>query len=104
MRRNGRDAFPSSPLPSLTGSSSADGGGGRPAPLRRRVSLSVAFVALLFGALSAMSPARAQNQAQDPTHEPLVFDVVQISGFVDRIVHRHELRNEIGRIIDYAGK
>ena len=26
------------------------------------------------------------------------------SGFVDRIVHRHELRNEIGRIIDYAGK
>ena len=26
------------------------------------------------------------------------------SGFVDRIVHRHELRNEIGRLIDYAGK
>ncbi|MED5507927.1 MAG: acetyl-CoA carboxylase, carboxyltransferase subunit beta [Planctomycetota bacterium] len=26
------------------------------------------------------------------------------SGFIDRIVHRHELRNEIGRIIDYAGK
>ena len=26
------------------------------------------------------------------------------SGFVDRIVHRHELRNEISRIIDYAGK
>ena len=26
------------------------------------------------------------------------------AGFVDRIVHRHELRNEIGRIIDYAGK
>ena len=33
-----------------------------------------------------MSPARAQNQAQDTTNEPLVFDVVQISGFVDRIV------------------
>ncbi len=26
------------------------------------------------------------------------------SGFVDRIVHRHDLRSEIGRIIDYAGK
>jgi len=26
------------------------------------------------------------------------------SGFVDRIVHRAELRSEIGRIIDYAGK
>jgi len=25
-------------------------------------------------------------------------------GFVDRVVHRHELRNEIARIIDYAGK
>ncbi len=25
-------------------------------------------------------------------------------GFVDRVVHRHELRNEIGRLIDYAGK
>jgi acetyl-CoA carboxylase beta subunit len=23
---------------------------------------------------------------------------------VDRVVHRHELRNEIARIIDYAGK
>ena len=43
-------------------------------------------MALLVGALSAMSPARAQNQAQDTTNEPLVFDVVQISGFVDRIV------------------
>lgn len=26
------------------------------------------------------------------------------AGFIDRIVHRHELRNEIGRMIDYAGK
>ena len=26
------------------------------------------------------------------------------AGFIDRIVHRHELRNEIGRLIDYAGK
>jgi acetyl-CoA carboxylase carboxyl transferase subunit beta len=25
-------------------------------------------------------------------------------GFVDRVVHRHELRSEIGSIIDYAGK
>ena len=25
-------------------------------------------------------------------------------GFVDRIVHRHELRTEIARVIDYAGK
>ncbi len=26
------------------------------------------------------------------------------SGIVDRVVHRHELRNEIARVIDYAGK
>lgn len=26
------------------------------------------------------------------------------AGFVDRIVHRHDLRSEIGRLIDYAGK
>ena len=26
------------------------------------------------------------------------------SGFVDRIVHRRDLRSEIGRIVDYAGK
>ena len=26
------------------------------------------------------------------------------AGMVDRVVHRHELRNEIARIIDYAGK
>lgn len=25
-------------------------------------------------------------------------------GFVDRVVHRHDLRNEIARVIDYAGK
>jgi acetyl-CoA carboxylase carboxyl transferase subunit beta len=25
-------------------------------------------------------------------------------GFVDRVVHRHDLRTEIGRVIDYAGK
>jgi len=25
-------------------------------------------------------------------------------GFIDRIVTRHELRNEIARIIDYSGK
>ncbi len=26
------------------------------------------------------------------------------SGFIDRIVHRHQLRTEISRVIDYAGK
>lgn len=26
------------------------------------------------------------------------------SGMLDRVVHRHELRNEIARVIDYAGK
>ncbi|MEM6334186.1 MAG: acetyl-CoA carboxylase, carboxyltransferase subunit beta [Planctomycetota bacterium] len=25
-------------------------------------------------------------------------------GFIDRVVHRHDLRREIGRLIDYAGK
>jgi acetyl-CoA carboxylase carboxyl transferase subunit beta len=31
-------------------------------------------------------------------------EFVMNSGFVDRIVHRRDLRSEIGRIIDYAGK
>jgi acetyl-CoA carboxylase carboxyl transferase subunit beta len=31
-------------------------------------------------------------------------EFVKNSGFVDRIVHRRDLRSEIGRIIDYAGK
>ena len=31
-------------------------------------------------------------------------EFVKDSGFVDRIVHRRDLRSEIGRIIDYAGK
>lgn len=31
-------------------------------------------------------------------------EFVRDSGFVDRIVHRRDLRSEIGRIIDYAGK
>ncbi len=31
-------------------------------------------------------------------------EFVKESGFVDRIVHRRDLRSEIGRIIDYAGK
>jgi len=26
------------------------------------------------------------------------------SGLIDRVVHRHELRNEIARLVDYAGK
>ena len=26
------------------------------------------------------------------------------SGLIDRVVHRHDLRNEIARVIDYAGK
>ena len=29
---------------------------------------------------------------------------LQTCGFVDRVVPRHELRNEISSIIDYAGK
>ncbi len=31
-------------------------------------------------------------------------EFLQEKGFVDRVVHRHELRSEISRIIDYAGK
>ncbi len=45
----------------------------------------MAFLALVLGALSTMAPGRAGAQ-DDPSLEPLVFDVVQISGFVDRIV------------------
>jgi acetyl-CoA carboxylase carboxyl transferase subunit beta len=31
-------------------------------------------------------------------------EFLQEKGFVDRVVHRHELRSEISRVIDYAGK
>ena len=31
-------------------------------------------------------------------------EFLQDAGFVDRIVHRSQLRSEIGRVIDYAGK
>ena len=55
--------------------------------VRRRVILSAAFAALLVAVLSAMSPARAEvtGNAQESI-EPLVFDVVQMSGFLDGIV------------------
>lgn len=31
-------------------------------------------------------------------------EYLQQTGFVDRVVHRAQLRNELGRLIDYAGK
>ena len=31
-------------------------------------------------------------------------EFLQEKGFVDRVVHRHKLRSEISRVIDYAGK
>jgi len=31
-------------------------------------------------------------------------EFLQEKGFVDRVVHRHELRSEVSRVIDYAGK
>ena len=31
-------------------------------------------------------------------------EFLQDKGFVDRVVHRHDLRSEISRVIDYAGK
>ena len=31
-------------------------------------------------------------------------EFLQEKGFVDRVVHRKDLRNEIARLIDYAGK
>ena len=72
MRRNDRDPFPSSP---------------RRSTVRRRVTLSAAFIALLVAVLSAMSPARAgaTGHAQESL-DPLIFDVVQMSGFLDGIV------------------
>ena len=54
--------------------------------MRRRVSLSVAFVALVLAILSAAMPGRAGAQDDAPTLNPAFFDVVQVSGFVDRIV------------------
>ena len=54
--------------------------------MRRRVSLSVAFAALVLAILSSMAPGRAGAQDDGPTLNPEFFDVVQISGFVDGIV------------------
>ena len=31
-------------------------------------------------------------------------EFLQEKGFVDRVVHRHDLRSEVSRVIDYAGK
>ena len=31
-------------------------------------------------------------------------EFLQEKGFVDRVIHRHEMRSEISRVIDYAGK
>lgn len=31
-------------------------------------------------------------------------EFLQEKGFVDRVVHRHEMRSEVSRVIDYAGK
>jgi acetyl-CoA carboxylase carboxyl transferase subunit beta len=31
-------------------------------------------------------------------------EFLQEKGFVDRVIHRHEMRSEVSRIIDYAGK
>lgn len=53
--------------------------------MRRRVTLSVAFAALVLAVLSTMAPGRAGAQ-DESSLEPLIFDVVQISGFLDRIV------------------
>ncbi len=31
-------------------------------------------------------------------------EFLQEKGFVDRVIHRHEMRSEVSRVIDYAGK
>ena len=47
--------------------------------------LAVAFLALVLAVLSSMAPGRASAQ-NDAGLDPVIFDVVQISGFLDRIV------------------
>ena len=74
MRRNDRDPSASS-LPSTT--------------RRRWVTLPAAFLALVVGLLAVIGPAGAQEPAQsEPAQslDPLTFDVIQISGFLDGIV------------------
>ena len=74
MRRNDRDPSVSSlPL----------------AIRRRRVTLPAAFLALVVGLLAVIGPVGAQETAQpEPAQslDPLIFDVIQISGFLDGIV------------------
>ncbi|MEM9200589.1 MAG: NfeD family protein [Actinomycetota bacterium] len=46
----------------------------------------MAFLALVLALLSSFTPGRAGAQDDDPGLDPLVFDVAQVSGFVDGIV------------------
>lgn len=69
MRRTEQAATPSAPRSTV----------------RRRVTLAVAFLALVLAVLSSMAPGRASAQ-DDAGLDPVIFDVVQISGFLDRIV------------------
>ena len=76
MRRIDWDPFPSSP---------------KCLSVRRRVIVSAVFIALVLGAFSTIGPARANEAAEGETLDevsvdPLVFDVIQITGFIDGIV------------------
>ena len=53
--------------------------------MRRRITLSLSFI-LLAVALLAWIPAADAQQDDSPSHDPLIFDVIQISGWVDDIV------------------
>lgn len=46
----------------------------------------MAFVALVLAVLSTLTPGRAGAQDDSSSIDPPIFDVVQVSGFVDRIV------------------
>ncbi len=50
----------------------------------------------------------ARHPADDPPGAPRggssARNTLKTSGMVDRVVHRHQLRSELARVIDYSGK
>ena len=55
----------------------------------------MAFAALVLAIVSAATPGPAGAQDDGSGLDPTVFDVVQVSGFVDRIVAAHLLPERV---------
>jgi acetyl-CoA carboxylase carboxyl transferase subunit beta len=76
--------------------------GGTAASFAMLGDITIAEPKALIGFTGARVIANTVRQELPPGFQRAEFLVDK--GFVDRVVHRHELRNEIARLIDYAGK